>query len=245
MDREVERSLLHSNYRVDVRPRITNDISANLRNFPGLRVNLTTMHEGGQAYKVCTLEGYISTTYQNRSYSIPIDCLIPYRYPNTNPIVYVRNPANTSIQASIYLDADGLVIHPVLVHWDPRKSSLSNALHDIAVGFSQHFPIVSGAPAPVYRTSQASSISSARSEGAHSAPRNFTMDPNNYNHQVYFGFEAEEREIEARISRVIGDISSTPMDPNVYLKDLKQMYYDLFMIGRKKEKAVLVLSKLS
>lgn len=211
-----------------------NDVLANLRDYKGLRINLITTTEGKESYKICALEGYLSTIYQNNSYNIPISCWLPHRYPITNPVVYVKNPTNTSIQPSVYLEPDGLVKHPTLLYWDPKKSSLGKALRDISSGFSEHFPIVSGIlTRPVVMVKENPKPMESR---------NFRLDQSNPEHQIYFEFEALERGFEERASQLSREINK--INPGNCIKDLKQTFYELFLTNRKKEKCVLMLSKL-
>ena len=236
MESEIERFLLHSNYRIDLRARIKNDLMVILRIFPGLRLGLKTITDHNEIFKVCCLEGILPIIYQNATYNIPISCIIPPRYPNSTPGVYVINPPGTYIQPSSFIEPDGFVKHPTLLLWDPKKSSLSKALYDIIAGFSQQFPIASGVPPE--RTIYPK-LNTPTEEKKY-----FRPDLNNSNHLVYFKIEEQEREIEGNIEKLLND-TSTPQDPISYFRDLKQLYYELFKTNRKKEKSMIILSKLS
>ena len=116
MDNHLEKIILHSNYKVELRPRIKNDLMANLRNFPSLVANLTTITEQNEIFKIIALEGCLPIKYQNTIYNIPIFCMLPSRYPFAAPVLYVKNPLNTWIQPSPILREDGLVKHPTLMN---------------------------------------------------------------------------------------------------------------------------------
>ncbi|OMJ72259.1 hypothetical protein SteCoe_29338 [Stentor coeruleus] len=241
MEGEVEKWILHSNYKVDLRPRIKVDLLANLRNFPTLRLNLLTMNDQGEVYKVIVLEGCLPIIYMNCSYNVPISCAIPPRYPYQAPSIYIKNPKNTSIQPSPYVDPDGQVKHPSIAYWDSKKSSLGNLLRDIIQAFGQHFPIASSPvpqPMPI-RTNYPDLFSNVPERKG-----NLRIEPSNPLHRPYFEIEAHERVIEGNIDRACAQVSHVIEDPTKLFIELKQNYYDLFLLNRKKEKFILILSKL-
>lgn len=255
MEKEVERWVLASNYPVELRPRIKNDLQANLTQFPAFHLTHTTFRENNTVNKVVALEGQLRVLYQNTSYGVPIICILPFRYPFSGPVVYVRNPANTSLQPSCCLSADGLVSHPAISSWDHKKSSLSNILREIAKSFQQYFPIVASASAPVpslgtYSQSLSQTFSFTSSNSLYpdlqvpSVHHNFRLNRENPHHLPYFELEEKIRYLEADIHGTCLYLEVSPDDPAKVIIELKKKFYELFILNRKIEKLVIILSKL-
>jgi UEV domain len=237
MYNEIEKILLHSNYKAEFRSRIKNDIQANLRNFQNFRLGLTAITDNGSPFKVCVLEGFLPAVYQNITYNIPVSCLITPRYPYSAPIIYVRNPPSTSIQPSEFLDPNGIVKHPSVTGWDPRHSNLGRVLLDVSKGFSQNFPIVSVAP-----NNPAQNIYFNLGT-LDTLENHFTPDPQNPTHSIYFIYQEQIREIQNRIEAIHKNINNQPNLADTF-KNLKNSYFQLFINQRKQEKALKTLSNL-
>ena len=249
MEKEVERWVLASNHPVELRPRIKNDLQANLTQFPAFHLTHTTFRENNTVNKVVALEGQLRVVYQNTSYGVPIICILPFRYPFSAPVIYVRNPASTSLQPSCCLSADGLVSHPALISWDHKKSSLSNILREVAKSFQQYFPIVASGPATYSPAlSQTASVVSSNSfyPDLHvpSVHHNFRLNRENPHHASYFELEEKIRYLEADIHGTCLYLEVSPDDPPKVIIELKKKFYELFILNRKIEKLVIILSKL-
>lgn len=245
MENNIEKWFLITNHPIDLRPRIRNDIQANLNNFPLLRLTSTTYTDKNIANKVLALEGQILVNYNNTQYGVPIICILSIRYPFTAPFLYIKNPPNTSLQPSIYMTSEGLVTHPILNNWDSKKSSLSAVLREVPKAFEQHFPIVSGIQHPTPRPDNLYPDLAHPQAAPQSEPhKHFRLDKRNPTHSTYFELEEQEKWLEQSIHESCLYLHVNPQEVNSVTLDLKRKYHEMFILNRKKDKCILLLSKL-
>jgi hypothetical protein len=134
------------------------------------------------------------------------------------------------------LSPEGLVCHPALSSWDSKKSSLSNVLREVSKSFEQFFPIV--ASAPVRNTGPYPDLNTTQPS------HHFVVTRQNPCHAVYFEMEERIKYLEEDIHQNCLYLEVSPDDPSKVIIELKKKYHDLFILNRKKEKLVILLSKL-
>lgn len=253
MDQNIEKWFLVTNHLIETRPRLKNDIQANLHNFPSLHLTSVTFQEQGIPNKVLALEGQIQVNYNNTQYGVPLICILPVRYPYSPPVFYIRNPPNTRLEPSTYMTAEGQVTHPLLLQWDSKKSSISAAIREISKVFEQYFPIVAcmqpSVPAPVKGGSGLypnlyESERIATQVSNNQPHKHFRIDRHNPMHSTYFAIEEQENWLEKSIQTSYLDLCTDPTNSNQIVMDLKKKFIELFILNRKKEKCILLLSKL-
>jgi len=74
--------------------------------------------------------------------------------------------------------------------------------------------------------------------------KHFRLEKRNPAHSTYFELEEQEKWLEQSIHESCLYLHMNPQDVNSVIVDLRRKYHELFILNRKKDKCIILLSKL-
>lgn len=124
------------------KPRVRDDILVVTTNVTSLQPTWMACNINGMQENLIVLKGTIPTRHRGATYQTPIHVIIPYNYPMSAPIVYVKPTPNMLIQTHRYVNKfDGRVVRlPYLDRWTVM-GSLVEAILAVQQVFDQKPPL--------------------------------------------------------------------------------------------------------
>jgi ESCRT-I complex subunit TSG101 len=121
--------------------KMTEDINATLTQYNSLKPSIELYtYDTGEQSNLVALTGTVPIYYRKTYYHIPVAIYLPYNFPDSAPICYVRPTITMSIKESKYVDSQGRVLLPYLQSWT-SKNCLTSLLQVMVIVFSETPPV--------------------------------------------------------------------------------------------------------